>query len=149
MKRYILKTPQRANGYLVDYESELNPEQYTAVMAGNGPILVIAGAGSGKTRTVTYRVARLVESGVEPSKILLVTFTNKAAREMLHRAELLIKIDVRRLWGGTFHHIANLILRRHASAIGYKSNFSILDREDTKDLLNNCIAEIGINTKAM
>lgn len=159
IKRYTIKTSERTGGFSVDYAKELNPEQYEAVMAGEGPILVIAGAGSGKTRTVTYRVARLIESGVNPSKILLVTFTNKAAKEMLHRAELLIsptltlppsrgRGGVGGLWGGTFHHIGNLILRRHAEAIGYKQNFSILDREDSKDLLNACVSDAGIDTKS-
>lgn len=148
IKRYTIKAPERPAGFRVDYAKELNQEQYEAVMAGEGPILVIAGAGSGKTRTVTYRVARLVESGINPSRILLVTFTNKAAKEMLHRAELLIKTDIRKIWGGTFHHIGNLILRRHAESLGYKPNFSILDREDSKDLLNACVSDSGIDIKA-
>lgn len=116
-------------------------------MAGDGPLLVIAGAGSGKTRVVTYRVARLIESGVNPSQILLVTFTNKAAREMLHRVKSLIKADIRRIWGGTFHHIANLTLRRHGEAIGYSPKFTILDREDARDLLNACLTDLKINLK--
>ncbi|MEK6689754.1 MAG: ATP-dependent helicase [Nitrospirota bacterium] len=148
IKRYTIKTTEKPEKFSVDYARELNPEQYEAVMAGDGPILVIAGAGSGKTRTVTYRVARLMESGIDPSKILLVTFTNKAAKEMLHRAEILIKTDIKRIWGGTFHHIGNLILRRHAETLGYKPNFSILDREDSKDLINACISDAGINIKA-
>ncbi len=100
MRQYTLKTKRRAGKFIVDYDSELNPEQLDAVMAKGGPILVIAGAGSGKTRTVTYRVTRLIESRVDPSRILLVTFTNKAAREMLHRVELLIGTDVKKLWEG-------------------------------------------------
>ncbi|MBI5199025.1 MAG: ATP-dependent helicase, partial [Nitrospirae bacterium] len=148
IKRYTIKTTEKPERFSVDYAKELNPEQYEAVMAGEGTILVIAGAGSGKTRTVTYRVARLVESGINPSRILLVTFTNKAAKEMLHRAEILIKTDIKRIWGGTFHHIGNLILRRHAETLGYKPNFSILDREDSKDLINACISDAGINIKA-
>lgn len=148
IKRYTIKTTEKPEKFSVDYARELNPEQYEAVMAGDGPILVIAGAGSGKTRTVTYRVARLVESGINPSRILLVTFTNKAAKEMLRRAEILIKTDIKRIWGGTFHHIGNLILRRHAETLGYKPNFSILDREDSKDLINACISDAGINIKA-
>ena len=93
---------------------ELNEEQLKVVTAADGPILVIAGAGSGKTRVVTYRVAHLLERGVSPQSILLLTFTNKAAREMLHRVEHLIKIDTRYIWGGTFHHIGNLILRQNS-----------------------------------
>ncbi|MFY9552263.1 MAG: UvrD-helicase domain-containing protein, partial [Thermoanaerobaculia bacterium] len=84
-RKYVLKTPARLKSYRVDYDRELNDEQREVVLAGRGPILVIAGAGSGKTRTLVYRVARLIESGLDPSRILLLTFTNKAAREMLRR----------------------------------------------------------------
>ena len=146
-KRYVIKrdVPRR---YLVNYKADLNEEQYAVVTAGTGPLLVIAGAGSGKTRTVTYRVARLIESGVAPSRILLVTFTNKAAREMLRRVESLVQSDVRKIWGGTFHSIANRILRRHAVSIDYEANFTILDSEDAKDLLEAAIQEAGIDPKA-
>src|ERR687886_1547954 len=103
-KHYVIKrdVPRR---FLVNYKADLNTEQYSVVTAGGGPTLVIAGAGSGKTRTVTYRVARLIEAGVAPGRILLVTFTNRAAREMLGRVEGLVKGDVRRVWGGTFHSV--------------------------------------------
>ena len=131
----------------IDYERELNPEQYRVVTAEGGPILVIAGAGSGKTRTLTYRVARLIGTGTPPERILLATFTNKAAREMLNRVELLSGVDVRRLWGGTFHHIANRVLRRHGHRLGYGRHYSIMDTDDTKSLLNACIADLGIDTK--
>jgi DNA helicase-2/ATP-dependent DNA helicase PcrA len=112
--------------------------------------LVIAGAGSGKTRVVTYRVAYLIESGVDPSRILLVTFTNKAAGEMLHRVQILVPGSMGvggRVWGGTFHHIGNRMLRRHASLVGYQPNFTILDREDAKSLMDACIADLKINPK--
>ncbi len=148
MRQYTLKTKRIARKFVVDYESELNTEQFNAVMAKDGPIVVIAGAGSGKTRTVTYRVTRLIESKVDPSRILLVTFTNKAAREMLHRVELLIGADIKKHWGGTFHHIGNLILRHHADLIGYSRNYSILDREDSKDLLETCTTDLQIDTKS-
>ncbi|MFQ5965650.1 MAG: ATP-dependent helicase [Candidatus Scalinduaceae bacterium] len=148
MRQYTLKTKRRTRKFIVDYSSELNPEQLNAVMAKDGPVLVIAGAGSGKTRTVTYRVTRLMESGVDASRILLVTFTNKAAREMLHRVELLIGADVKKLWGGTFHHIGNLILRHHADMVGYSRNYSIIDREDSKDLLEACTTDLQIDTKS-
>lgn len=148
MRQYTLKTKRRAGKFIVDYDSELNPEQLDAVMAKGGPILVIAGAGSGKTRTITYRVTRLIESRVDPSRILLVTFTNKASKEMLHRVELLIGTDVKKLWGGTFHHIGNLILRHHADMIGYNRNYSILDREDSKVLLEACTTDLRIDTKS-
>ena len=94
MQKYTLKTPTTQQKFTVNYQQELNPEQLEVVMSGSGPILVIAGAGSGKTRTITYRVARLIESGIDPSQILLVTFTNKAAKEMLNRVELLINFNI-------------------------------------------------------
>jgi DNA helicase-2/ATP-dependent DNA helicase PcrA len=147
MKKYKLKTPARDQQFSVNYQQELNPEQLEVVMTGDGPLLVIAGAGSGKTRTLTYRVARLIESGVDPATILLVTFTNKASKEMLHRVELLISMNTRKLWGGTFHHIANRTLRSKAHLLGYDNNFTILDREDSKELTNTCIADLNINTK--
>lgn len=131
----------------IDYERDLNPEQYRVVTVEGGPVLVIAGAGSGKTRTLTYRVARLIETGIPPERILLATFTNKAAREMLGRVELLSGVDIRRLWGGTFHHIANRVLRRHGDRLGYARNYSIMDTDDTKSLLNACISDAGIETK--
>ncbi|MCU0555211.1 MAG: ATP-dependent helicase, partial [Syntrophales bacterium] len=131
----------------IDYTKDLNPEQYRVVTVEGGPVLVIAGAGSGKTRTLTYRVARLIETGIPPERILLATFTNKAAREMLGRVELLSGVDTRRLWGGTFHHIANRVLRRNGDRLGYARNYSIMDTDDTKSLLNACIADAGIETK--
>src|ERR1044071_4528581 len=146
-KHYVIKrdVPRR---FLVNYKGDLNTEQYSVVTAGGGPILVIAGAGAGKTRTVTYRVARLLEIGGPPGRIMLLTFTNKAAREMLHRVEGLLQTDSRRVWGGTFHSIANRILRRHAESIGYQPNFTILDSEDAKDLVTASIQEAGIDPKA-
>src|SRR5438034_2181839 len=147
IRRYTLKTPVRAQKtYRVKYDEELNPEQLEVVMASEGPLLVIAGAGSGKTRTLTYRVSRLIEDGVDPQDILLLTFTNKAAREMLSRVEQLVTIDTRRIWGGTFHSIGNRLLRRYAEAIGYRSNFSILDDEDAKEMMDSSISSLGIKT---
>ncbi len=140
MRRYSLKVPPGATSR---YEQELNDEQRAVVLAGDGPILVIAGAGSGKTRVVTYRVARLLETGVPAESILLVTFTNKAAREMLHRVEIATGRPTRGLWGGTFHHVGNLVLRRHADLLGYDRSFSILDRGDAKELLDACAADLG------
>ncbi len=128
----------------IDYAAELNPEQYAAVTATPGPILVIAGAGSGKTRTLTYRVAYLVENGVEPENILLLTFTNKAAKEMLNRVTALLPHDISRLWGGTFHHVGHRILRRHANKLGYSSDFTILDADDSADLAADCLAETNL-----
>ena len=132
---------------MIDYEKELNTEQYGVVMEEGGPLLVLAGAGSGKTRTLTYRVARLLESGVSPEKILLATFTNKAARLMLNRVEGLLNSYTGKIMGGTFHHIAHLILRSHAFRLGYKSNFSILDSEDSRQVISTCMTELKIDTK--
>lgn len=147
MRKYKLKPASTLGHFSIDYDRELNDEQRAVVMAGDGPVMVIAGAGSGKTRTVTYRVVRLLELGVDPSHILLVTFTNKAAREMLHRVELLVRSEINALWGGTFHHVGNLVLRRHANLLGYNNQYTILDREDSKDLLESCVGELGIDTK--
>jgi len=115
-------------------------------MEDGGPLLVIAGAGSGKTRALTYRVARLIERGVKPENILLATFTNKAARSMLARVKTLIPADISRLWGGTFHHNAHLILRRNAHLLGYQNNFSITDSEDARQLMTSCRADVVSNT---
>jgi DNA helicase-2/ATP-dependent DNA helicase PcrA len=130
-----------SSGAAVDYPSALNPQQLEVVMAGEGAILVIAGAGTGKTRTLVFRVARLLERGVPPDEIMLCTFTNKAAREMLKRVEELIGSQARQVLGGTFHHVANRILRDYADRIGYESSYSILDEEDSQDLLATCQAE--------
>src|SRR5438874_8507440 len=147
VRRYTLKRPARPQKqYRVRYEEELNSEQLEVVMAGEGPILVIAGAGSGKTRALTYRVSRLIEDGVDPSDVLLLTFTNKASREMLARVEQLVTIDTRRIWGGTFHAMGNRLLRQYAEPIGYRSNFSILDDEDAKEMMDSAISSLGINT---
>lgn len=149
MEKYLLRPPEGRRSYLVKYEEDLNEGQLRAVLAPGGPLLIIAGAGSGKTRTLTYRVARLVESGVPPARILLVTFTNKAAREMLHRVELLLGESVRAILGGTFHHVGNIVLRKHAHLMGYKPNFSILDREDMRLLLQSCIHEVVGDDKSV
>ncbi|MBI5098791.1 MAG: ATP-dependent helicase [Nitrospirae bacterium] len=148
MKKYQLATTDTFRPS-IDYSSQLNPEQLSAVTSGDGPSLVIAGAGSGKTRVVTYRVAYLLEKGIHPSRIMLLTFTNRAAREMLHRVELLIKGEARRAWGGTFHHIGNIILRQYGKAVNLNANFTILDSEDTKDLIDSCIAELNLRTDKM
>jgi DNA helicase-2/ATP-dependent DNA helicase PcrA len=132
---------------MIDYEKELNPEQYRVVMEKGGPLLVLAGAGSGKTRTLTYRVARLLESGVAQENILLATFTNKAARSMLNRVASLINSDTKIIMGGTFHHVAHVLLRRYAECLGYKSNFSIVDSEDSRQIISTSLAELKIDTK--
>ena len=147
-RNFIIKSDQARPASLINYGKELNDEQRAVVKAGGGPLLVIAGAGSGKTRTLTYRVARLIELGIAPGRILLLTFTNRAAREMLSRVEALLKTDTRKTWGGTFHSIGNRILRRHGTSIGYESNYTILDSEDAKELIESCIEEAAIDTKA-
>src|ERR1700738_4828647 len=131
----------------IDYRAELNDQQYAAVTSGPGPALVLAGAGSGKTRTLTYRVARFVANGVEPQNILLLTFTNKAAREMLARVQALLPLETGAIWGGTFHSIGNRLLRRHAREIGFRPGFSIMDREDQEDLLGAVVDSSGVDTK--
>jgi DNA helicase II / ATP-dependent DNA helicase PcrA len=131
----------------IDYRAELNDQQYAAVTSGPGPALVLAGAGSGKTRTLTYRVAWLLDNGVEPQNILLLTFTNKAAREMLARVQALLPLETRAIWGGTFHSIGNRLLRRHAVEIGFRPGFSIMDREDQEDLIAAVVANSEIDTK--
>lgn len=144
---YTIKKAHAAAHTQIDYASLLNEQQLQAVTAKPGPILVIAGAGSGKTRTLTYRVAYLMEQGVRPEEILLLTFTNKAAKEMLRRVGDLLPQDISTLWGGTFHHVGHRILRRHASQIGLESSFSILDREDAKDLVSACLMDSDIDPK--
>ena len=128
----------------IDYAAELNEQQLAAVTSPGGASLVIAGAGSGKTRTLTYRVAWLLENGVKPWQILLLTFTNKASREMTGRVSELLGPDADGIWGGTFHSIGNRILRRHADVIGFKPGFSILDREDQSDLLKAVANDVGV-----
>ncbi|HBR93629.1 MAG TPA: DNA helicase UvrD, partial [Opitutae bacterium] len=123
----------------IDFKAELNDEQYAAVTSEPGPALVLAGAGSGKTRTLTYRVAYLLHQGVQPHEILLLTFTNKASREMLERVEELTGINGRQLWGGTFHSIAQRILRVHGDLVGLQRNYTILDQGEAEAILKNVI----------
>ncbi len=146
-RQYTLQSAPRSTSIHIDYAAELNKQQLAAVTAPPGPLLVIAGAGSGKTRTLTYRVAYLLENGIDPRNILLLTFTNKAARQMLDRVANLLPVDASGLWGGTFHSVGNRILRRHGSALGYSSGFTIMDREDQKDLINTVVASAGIDPK--
>jgi DNA helicase-2/ATP-dependent DNA helicase PcrA len=146
-REYTLQRAPFATSINIDYAADLNEQQLAAVTAPPGPLLVIAGAGSGKTRTLTYRVAYLLENGIDPRNILLLTFTNKAARQMLDRVANLLPVDASGLWGGTFHSIGNRMLRRHGRALGYSSGFTIMDREDQKDLIDAVIAAAGINPK--
>lgn len=148
MKTYTLKKASADPGFRTDYRKELNPEQLQVVLEGDGPCLVLAGAGSGKTRTVVYRVAYLLEKGIPPEAILLLTFTNKAAREMRERVSGLIGAEPQRMWGGTFHHVCHRILRESAEAAGLRPGFTILDAEDARDMMKVAVRECEIDTKA-
>jgi DNA helicase II / ATP-dependent DNA helicase PcrA len=145
---YVLQPFRPAIHLQIDYARELNEQQLAAVTAPPGPSLVIAGAGSGKTRTLIYRVAYLLEQGIPADRILLLTFTNKAAREMMRRVADLLGQELASLWGGTFHSMGNRILRLHANLLGYERDFTILDREDAKHLVATCVAESEIDVKA-
>jgi DNA helicase-2/ATP-dependent DNA helicase PcrA len=123
----------------IDFRAELNDEQFHAVTAEPGPLLVLAGAGSGKTRTLTYRVAYLLSQGVRPGEILLLTFTNKAAKEMLHRVHELTGVEPGRFWGGTFHSIGHRTLRLHGETIGLPRSFTILDAEESEGVLRDAV----------
>ncbi|MCQ9207692.1 MAG: ATP-dependent helicase [Omnitrophica bacterium] len=144
--KYTIKLDSPVGLRGVDYKKDLNREQYEVVTEAEGPCLVLAGAGSGKTRTLIYRVAYLLEKGIPAKNILLVTFTNKAARNMKDRIEALFKAKPKGLWSGTFHHIGNRSLRLFAKESGYKQDFGILDEEDSLDLLKVCIKNLKIKT---
>ncbi len=131
---------------MIDFSSQLNPEQCAAATAPDGPMLVLAAAGTGKTRTLVHRVAYLVERGVPPWRILLLTFTNRAAREMLERAEQVCP-GVTGIWGGTFHSVCARLLRRYGSFLGYRSDFTILDDDDQKKLMGQCVKDLVKNAK--
>ncbi len=131
----------------LNYAAALNAQQLAAVTAGEGPALVIAGAGSGKTRTLVYRVAYLIDSGIDPSHILLLTFTRKSSQEMLERAGELIGVRSERVRGGTFHSVANMLLRRYGRSIGLEPGFTILDRGDAEDLISLVRVQLGLNEK--
>src|SRR5512140_2794505 len=147
-REYVLQPFRAPIELQIDYARELNEQQYAAVTAPPGPSLVIAGAGSGKTRTLIYRVAFLLEQGIPPERLLLLTFTNKAAKEMMRRVTDLLGQELASLWGGTFHAIGNRILRQKANLVGYQRDFTIMDRDDSKHLINACIGESQIDIKA-
>lgn len=149
-KPYILKKAAedlQSARLSLDYAAELNKQQLAAVTAVDGPALVIAGAGSGKTRTLVYRVAYLIDRGVDPTTILLLTFTRKASQEMLQRAGVLIGARSERVAGGTFHSVANTLLRRHGRPVGLEPGFTILDRGDAEDLIGLLRNQMGLNEK--
>ncbi len=154
MKKFTLKPSASDALHLVqpqtltiNYKQELNPAQYEAVTSVEGPHLVIAGAGTGKTRTIVYRVAYLVELGVKPDHILLLTFTRKAAQDMLRKAAILLDNRCDHVSGGTFHSFANNILRKHATLLGYDTNFTILDQSDAEDVMNLIRTRLKYDTK--
>jgi DNA helicase II / ATP-dependent DNA helicase PcrA len=152
MKKYLLKKPPgevpvAPSKFLIDYRNELNPAQYEAVTSLNGPHLIIAGAGTGKTRTITFRVAYLVELGVKPETILLLTFTRRAAQEMLRRASILLDARCEKVAGGTFHSFANIVLRQYAPLIGFESSFTILDQGDAEDVVNLLRTRMKLDTR--
>ncbi len=139
--------PNQKDKFTINYEEALNPSQREAVTSLDGPMLVIAGAGSGKTRTLTYRVARLVEKGISPAKILLLTFTRKASSEMLNRAAKLLDSRCERVSGGTFHSFSNSMLRKHASILGFDNKYTILDRVDAESLVGMLRKELEPGSK--
>jgi DNA helicase II / ATP-dependent DNA helicase PcrA len=140
-REYVIR-PSVAPLPRIDFANELNAQQLAAVTCAPGPALVLAGAGSGKTRTLTYRVAYLLENAVPAQNILLLTFTNKASREMLERVAALVSHDLTELWGGTFHSIGNRILRRHLREAGFESGFTVMDREDADELLQGALLDM-------
>ena len=147
MKKYILKEVglKKPPEYKINYGKKLNKVQLQTVQLTSGPILVIAGAGSGKTRTLVYRVARLMEDGVNPENILLLTFTRKAAQEMIRRATRLLDERCGKVSGGTFHSFSNMILRRYAKLVGFNNNFTILDRKDSEDTVGLIRTKMGFH----
>ena len=132
---------------MTDFSKLLNPEQCAAATAGEGPLLVLAAAGTGKTRTLVHRVAYLIEQGVPPERILLLTFTNRAAKEMLERAEKVVGDAAQSIWSGTFHSICARFLRRYGSVLGYQPGFLIIDEDDQKKLINDLIKQVAKDPK--
>src|SRR5271169_2171532 len=155
MKKYTLKKslfkdapePEPPRHFRIDYKNQLNPAQYKAVTSVNGPHLIIAGAGTGKTRTIVYRVAYLVELGVKPEHILLLTFTRKAAQEMLRRAAMTLDYRCEKVSGGTFHSFANAVLRKFAMLLKFDRGFTILDQGDAEDVINLIRTRMKLDTK--
>ncbi|MBO6586422.1 MAG: ATP-dependent helicase [Gracilimonas sp.] len=150
MKKFVLKKEEprkRPEDYSIPYADLLNKQQLDAVFHEKGPALVVAGAGTGKTRTLVHRVARLVESGVKPSNILLLTFTRRAAKEMLNRASNILDERCKQVQGGTFHFYCSLLLHRHSEIIGYPSNFTIIDTADALEVIQFVRTELKLNKK--
>ena len=147
MKKYILHEATGSVETHIDFKGNLNSQQYDVVTKAEGPALVLAGAGSGKTRTLIYRLAYLLERGVPASNILLMTFTNKAAREMQDRTEMLLKYRPKGLWSGTFHHVGNRSIRQYAPSLGFVRDFGILDQHDSRDLIKACMKKMSARAK--
>ncbi len=153
LKKYTLKKPAgelrlvHPRHFEIDYKSELNASQYEAVTSVDGPLLVVAGAGTGKTRAIVFRVAYLVELGVRPEHILLLTFTRKASQEMLRRASIILDYRCEKVAGGTFHSFANGVLRRHSPLLGFDRNFTILDQRDAEDVINLIRTRLKLDTR--
>ena len=150
-EKYTLRSDAESNRprqFTIDYKHELNPSQYEAATTRDGPVLVLAGAGSGKTRTLIFRVARMIEEGIDPASLLLLTFTRRAAEEMIQRAEALMGGRCDKVTGGTFHSFANTVLRRYASLLGFANAFTILDRSDSEDAINLIRTRLGLDKKA-
>jgi DNA helicase II / ATP-dependent DNA helicase PcrA len=148
LKVYPARPRAEASGNVRDFAAELNPQQAAAATHGDGPLLIIAGAGTGKTRTLVYRVAHLIERGVAAERILLLTFTRRAAQEMLSRAERLVGGNSKRVHGGTFHATAHRLLRRYGQAAGLAKDFTIMDQGDSADLMQLSRAQLGYATKS-
>ncbi|TVQ65674.1 MAG: ATP-dependent helicase [Balneolaceae bacterium] len=148
MKKFVLSGgDSKQKTTMVRYRSLLNEQQFRAVFHESGPALVIAGAGTGKTRTLVYRVARLVESGCDPSSITLLTFTRRAADEMMQRAAAVLDERCQRIRGGTFHHYCSQLLHQYAEHIGYPGNFTILDSSDAMECIQLIRSRAGLDTK--
>ncbi len=143
---YTLK-PSPEGGRRPGFLDDLNAAQREAATAGDGPTLLIAGAGSGKTRTLVYRVAWLISRGVSPEQVLLLTFTNRAAKEMIRRAEGLLGGVAKRVVAGTFHSVAHRLLRPRALTLGYQPGYGIVDPDDARLIMRACVAEMGTSTK--
>ena len=125
----------------------LNPQQLQAVTHGDGPLLIIAGAGTGKTNTLAHRVAWLIHEGVQPGRILLLTFTRRAAQEMLNRAQAVCQAATAKVWGGTFHSMANRLLRTYGRVVGLSPDFTVMDESDSADMLGLIRAQMGLTSK--
>jgi len=137
MKKFRLKAVQRTSNFSIDYKNDLNEAQFKAVSSSAKRQLILAGAGTGKTKTLVYKVAWLIESGVPAEHIVLLTFTRRAAQEMMNRATEILDERCQRIKGGTFHSFCTQILREHGTLLGISNDFTILDTSDTHDVLHH------------